>query len=1089
MSQAPTVIQSLASSGHNPGQQGSELPYNNKRPVLRKSGKHKSKEEPIDKEKNNLGLSEGTKKKKKNKKKSNIAKKKGTSLLISKTKDKKVSMAHDVDSEGEREWGHEEWEICGGSEDDNSEDQNSAGHTTVGEGEDEEVSHEPEGEGEGEEGGVQRLLRLYYSSSDGHPLEKSHQHNTLGEQEEKEKKSAAHGDENKKEKKKQVTIGDVRAKQIEIIENNSSSNEDEASSPMMGNVDSDTVAAIDSPKVKEQSTEEVVPAVCPVVVDPEANAKQRRMRRKVLEELVVTEDSYVNDLRLMAKYYLIPLKKMLSDDDLNSIFSNLPTLLHVNTEILAALQERVKVPNLTILTPIDGILSPRLQPSQIQPQPQTQPQAQPQPQPQPQIQTQTQDPTPTVSNETNSEPEDCLVADVFLKNADYLKLYTTYTIGQTEALEAVQKLRQRYAAFKVFLEVTQKKPQCRNLDLKAFLIKPVQRICKYPLLLRELLKYTDESHPDHEGLVAALAKVQAVAEHVDKHNRHAQNINKMLEIQQSLLGLKQRIMHPGREFVKEGNVLKTSAKRRGRHGRQTRLFLFNDILIIAKRSSKEKEEQPIASSTGTCYIFKDTLSLKLLSVQEVEDPLAFELVHIRQNKNNETWLITTKSPKEKEEWITAITDTKAELQRKTYQRLMAEANVAERRRSRSLSASSSFTSAIIQHKEEQREGSSIILPAHEADDKEDSRKVRLKIEHWSTGGSKIMRRTTADSNPSKSKPLNPQSLSEEDVASLQKDLDKNTVEALVDGAPKEKKAVKERRRSTCFTSLPNSIRRKNGDTLLDDPANSAEAPIPPEKAALTPEADNSPKNDTIPSSPSSAPPTPSLSSAPSTPPPSVPSTPPHSLSTSSTKPDELGSNSDVGIKPIPQQQRLLRKRSTSFDPSVRVFAELKPRKDHELAQKETEDGAKAKALPIPNISASEPDKPTISKLTPTKLKGGRQSSRSSGPSSPRFTNSSPSILSRGEENTSDTDLSKNLYSSTPEGKDKEEEVDVFTQLETLKKENALLAQRLQEANSSASASIDKLHAELEKERNKKKKWKTKYAELKRHGELQRKNSD
>jgi hypothetical protein len=41
-------------------------------------------------------------------------------------------------------------------------------------------------------------------------------------------------------------------------------------------------------------------------------------------------------------------------------------------------------------------------------------------------------------------------------------------------------------------------------------IKPIQRICKYPLLLRELLKYTEKDHKDHANLIIASDKIDAV---------------------------------------------------------------------------------------------------------------------------------------------------------------------------------------------------------------------------------------------------------------------------------------------------------------------------------------------------------------------------------------------------------------------------------------------------------------------------------------------------------------------------------------------------------------------------------------------------
>lgn len=40
----------------------------------------------------------------------------------------------------------------------------------------------------------------------------------------------------------------------------------------------------------------------------------------------------------------------------------------------------------------------------------------------------------------------------------------------------------------------------RGLNILAFVVKPVQRLCKYPLLIRELISQTDPKDPEHELL-------------------------------------------------------------------------------------------------------------------------------------------------------------------------------------------------------------------------------------------------------------------------------------------------------------------------------------------------------------------------------------------------------------------------------------------------------------------------------------------------------------------------------------------------------------------------------------------------------------
>ncbi len=47
-------------------------------------------------------------------------------------------------------------------------------------------------------------------------------------------------------------------------------------------------------------------------------------------------------------------------------------------------------------------------------------------------------------------------------------------------------------------------PQFRRLSINDFLIKPVQRLPKYVILLKDLLKHTPKDHPDYNNITKAL---------------------------------------------------------------------------------------------------------------------------------------------------------------------------------------------------------------------------------------------------------------------------------------------------------------------------------------------------------------------------------------------------------------------------------------------------------------------------------------------------------------------------------------------------------------------------------------------------------
>lgn len=68
-------------------------------------------------------------------------------------------------------------------------------------------------------------------------------------------------------------------------------------------------------------------------------------------------------------------------------------------------------------------------------------------------------------------------------------VYNTYCTNHSQSLLKLHSLLQSNRNFKNFLEETCKLPVCRGLALNSFLIKPVQRICKYPLLLKVCLVF------------------------------------------------------------------------------------------------------------------------------------------------------------------------------------------------------------------------------------------------------------------------------------------------------------------------------------------------------------------------------------------------------------------------------------------------------------------------------------------------------------------------------------------------------------------------------------------------------------------------
>jgi len=78
-------------------------------------------------------------------------------------------------------------------------------------------------------------------------------------------------------------------------------------------------------------------------------------------------------------------------------------------------------------------------------------------------------------------------------------------------------------------------PLSNGLQLKDYLIKPVQQLCKYPLLFRELLKYTPQDHPDYPGVQATFAKVEEVSSNIN-NNAEKESMEKLVDFNANVEG-------------------------------------------------------------------------------------------------------------------------------------------------------------------------------------------------------------------------------------------------------------------------------------------------------------------------------------------------------------------------------------------------------------------------------------------------------------------------------------------------------------------------------------------------------------------------
>ena len=97
-----------------------------------------------------------------------------------------------------------------------------------------------------------------------------------------------------------------------------------------------------------------------------------------------------------------------------------------------------------------------------------------------------------------------------------MPLYAIFCVNQSRTMRLLELHKEQNSPFAQFVEEMISDQELSGLPLLSYVIKPVQRLCKYPLLLRELIKATPPSHPDHFPILSAFQRTQELVDEVNE---------------------------------------------------------------------------------------------------------------------------------------------------------------------------------------------------------------------------------------------------------------------------------------------------------------------------------------------------------------------------------------------------------------------------------------------------------------------------------------------------------------------------------------------------------------------------------------------
>ncbi|CAH1980027.1 unnamed protein product [Acanthoscelides obtectus] len=208
-------------------------------------------------------------------------------------------------------------------------------------------------------------------------------------------------------------------------------------------------------------------------VAPSRQLSDAEKLRKVILELVDTERAYVKHLNNLLENYLEPLKRetFLSNAEINALFGNIQEIVTFQRQFLQNLEEALE---------LEPDFHKFEYPSQFK-------------------------------NVLFS------IGSAFLYYVNHFKLYSSFCASHSKAQKVLHP-NEGNQALQEFLAARNPRQQ-HSSTLESYLIKPIQRILKYPLLLQQLKNLTDPNTDEHQHLVEALKGMEKVAEHINEMQR------------------------------------------------------------------------------------------------------------------------------------------------------------------------------------------------------------------------------------------------------------------------------------------------------------------------------------------------------------------------------------------------------------------------------------------------------------------------------------------------------------------------------------------------------------------------------------------
>ncbi|XP_022595239.1 intersectin-2-like isoform X1 [Seriola dumerili] len=332
---------------------------------------------------------------------------------------------------------------------------------------------------------------------------------------------------------------------------------------------------------------------------------QEKKRQGYIHELIQTEERYMDDLNIVLEVFQRPMSESgrLNDAEMAMIFVNWKELLACNTKLLKALRVRKKTGGENM--PVQ------------------------------------------------------MIGDILAAELSHMQPYIRFCSCQINGATLLQTRTDNEPDFKNFLKKIATDYRCKGMPLSSFLLKPMQRITRYPLHIKNILECTAEGHADRGPLKEALERAEELCQQVNEGVREKENSDRLEWIQNHVQcdgAAEYLVFNSLTNCLGPRKLLHSGKMYKAKSNKELWAFLFNDFLLLTHAS-----KQFTSSGPDKLFSNKNNVQLKMYKppvllnevLVKLPDPSSdepiFHISHI-----DRVYVLRTDNINERTAWVQKI---------------------------------------------------------------------------------------------------------------------------------------------------------------------------------------------------------------------------------------------------------------------------------------------------------------------------------------------------------------------------------------------------------------------------------------------------